>query len=248
MTKAAIIGKGNVGTHLAKAFDGDIVSIDMFSSREVDRLTDEYTFIILAVRDTDIVKIGETVSEILPDFNGIVAHCAGSVDMEVLKSFFKNYGVFYPMQSFSKNIPILNYREIPLFIEGNNTDTEKRLMELAAVLSDNVRALNSEQRLKLHTASVMSCNFVNALYIMSEEILDKTGLPFDVLRPLIRKTTEKIMTHSPAECQTGPAIRGDKIIMEKHLDGLKDFPSIYNIYEEASSYIFNKFHNQLDNK
>src|SRR5690606_18219747 len=97
-----------------------------------------------------------------------------------------------------------------------------RLEELAGSLSKRVFQCDSKQRLSLHTAAVFACNFTNHFYAIAADILNKHGLDFDLIRPLILETAQKVMENQPKEVQTGPAVRNDIRTMEKHLALLHD--------------------------
>ena len=71
-------------------------------------------------------------------------------------------------------------------------------------------------------SGVWASNFVNHLYYIAQSICKEADVPFDVLRPLIEETALKVQDLEPFEAQTGPAKRGDDIIIEKHLELLKD--------------------------
>lgn len=243
MNKIAIIGKGNVGSHLFKALSNTSLTVDIFAARSLSTLSPSYDIILLTVTDTEIENIAGKVDRLVPDFNGIVAHCAGSIDLSPLTTYFKNTGVLYPLQTFNKNIRMERYDEIPFFIEGNSDFVTKELLKLASLISSKVTVLTSFQRLKLHIASVLSCNFANALYLMSKDILDKADISFDYLLPLIEQTTAKVMLNSPEDCQTGPARRGDQIVIEKHLRNLDHNSYSHNLYKLLSTYIADKFKN-----
>ena len=241
MKRIAIIGKGNVGTHLNRLFKSSNFKVDFLSARNLTHISDSYDLILITVADTYIKKLAESVSRMLPKFKGIVAHTAGSVDISVFNSLFNNFGVVYPMQSFSKDIPINNYSDIPIFIEGSSDNVTKELRDIVSVIFSKIYVLSSEKRLILHVASVFSCNFANALYMMAEDILSDYDIQFESMRPLIRQTSTKILSHTPVDCQTGPAIRGDMKIMEKHLQLLGKYPPLQEIYKNISTYIYHKF-------
>jgi uncharacterized HAD superfamily protein len=78
---------------------------------------------------------------------------------------------------------------------------------VAKVISDKVFAINSEQRKALHVAAVFVNNFTNHLYTIGNEICEENQVPFDILKPLILETANKIMTISPNEDRTGKAKR-----------------------------------------
>ena len=236
----AIVGKGNVGSHLYKMLQTTPCNVTSVDSRTLEGLTSDADYIILAVSDSAIGDVASKLSASMNGFKGIVAHTAGSVSQEVLARYFSRYGVFYPLQTFSKNVAIQSYRDIPFFVEGNSRKTEKNLAHLALSISDKVWALDSEKRRRVHLASVFACNFTNAMYRLGEEILASENLPFEILRPLITQTADKIMTRLPNECQTGPASRGDDKVMEEHLNMLASQPLEAEIYRLISRYIGNE--------
>ena len=47
-------------------------------------------------------------------------------------------------------------------------------------------------------------------------------LSFNLLRPLIRETFNKIDEISPQKAQSGPAIRNDKNTLKRHLELIKN--------------------------
>lgn len=240
--KLAIVGAGNVGAHLSEEFFRNSVHVRLVNSRTLEGLSSEFDFIILCVSDSAISSVAENIAKKLPDFNGIVAHSAGSVPIDVLAPFFNYFGVFYPLQTFSRNIEFANFRNIPVFIEGSDDEVLASLESLAHKIVDKVYRLSSPLREKLHLASVFACNFSNAMYSIADEILQDINLPFSVAHSLILQTAEKAVSKDPVECQTGPARRDDKMILAKHLELLKDHPARHAIYKDVSDYITEKYH------
>ncbi len=171
----------------------------------------------------------------MPETGGIWVHTAGSLPMELFATRKSDYGVIYPLQTFSRNRE-LSFQEIPLFIEGSTPANAAMLEQLAQALSRNVYRLPGDKRKKLHLAAVFACNFVNHLYALSAEILNEEELPFDVLLPLIAETAAKVREMAPVAAQTGPALRGDEKVMQQHLDQLSD-PRLREIYRLLSDSI-----------
>lgn len=228
-----IIGKGNVGTHLARA----LPSLHLKSSQTTD-IPKDTELIVISVVDDAIEKVAGDIAHALPDFNGIVVHTAGSVPANVLAPLFKNFGVVYPLQTFNKEIELPNYREIPVFIEGNNPDTELWLVNRMKEFFDSVTPLSSEKRKSLHLASVFACNFTNAMYAAAQEILEKEGLPFTLVRPLLQETARKAGIFLPQDCQTGPAKRNDRKVLDAHLAMLDSNPALQSLYTLISERIY----------
>ncbi len=150
----------------------------------------------------------------------MVVHTSGSVALSELSSKNRK-GVFYPLQTFSKNKAV-NFKEIPICLEAENETDYQTLELIGKSISDKIFNINSEQRKALHVAAVFVCNFSNHLYQIGNEICDQNNIPFEVLHPLIMETAAKIKTLSPSEAQTGPAKRNDTQTINTHLNFLRN--------------------------
>lgn len=256
--KIVIIGAGNLATHLSRALQQageqivQVYSLTNNSASELGALLavpyttnlDE----IVADADVYFYAISDDALESLlqlsfaPD--AIHVHTAGSVSMDVFVGKKSNYGVFYPLQTFSKKKQV-DFKIIPVFIEASSPEVESTLFKLAHAVSEQVYKTNSEQRQKLHVSAVFACNFVNHLYQIAYEMVKSVDLPFDVLKPLILETAQKVMQLSPEEAQTGPAKRNDQGVINKHLDVLGDeHPSLKKLYQDLSDMILNQYFHQ----
>ena len=116
---------------------------------------------------------------------------------------------------------------------GRNRDKVHRL---ASELSGTCYAVDESRRAVLHLAAVFACNFGNAMNHIADDILKAEGMDLKMLLPLLQESLRKLQTLSPAEAQTGPAARGDRLVMEKHLSMLED-DRVKRIYREVSRYI-----------
>ena len=222
--KIAIIGQGNVGSHLFNALK-DKAIVKTVNSHTLENLPSDADLILICVSDN---AIEEVVSR-LPESNAVIAHTSGSIGINVLKEQGGKYGVMYPLQTFTKGVD-LNYKEIPVFLEGSNLETLDILKETAALFTEDIRYADSEQRRQLHLASVFTCNFVNALAAIGEDLLKKSGIDFSAVRPLMKQTVNKLDFLTPQEAQTGPARRKDTKVLETHLSMLSSKPEYQLIY------------------
>lgn len=246
-----LLGSGNVATHLGlalKAAGHDILQVwsrvndhaselaEKLSARpvsgELQSLSNAGDIYIMAVSDEVIPVLASR----FPFKDKLLVHTSGTTDMAALSEGSLSAGVLYPLQTFSKQKKV-NFRNIPVAIEGSSAGITGVLHSLAESISDNVFFLDSQKRLMLHMAAVFACNFSNHLYTIAEEILAKQGLGFDLIRPLIAETAEKVQSFSPSEVQTGPAVRNDEITVHKHLEALKDAAELRHIYEILSQSI-----------
>jgi predicted short-subunit dehydrogenase-like oxidoreductase (DUF2520 family) len=252
--KIVVIGAGNVGTHFANALSKSGHSIIQVYNRTqksaqdlVNKLNCSFTDNLKNIStDADLYlfalkdDILQSVIAQIPYNNGIWVHTAGSIFVDIFKDYTDNYGVIYPLQTLSKNRET-DFAEIPLFVEGNNKHTENALLCFAKTVSNKVDTADSEKRKYLHLAAVFACNFTNHLYNISTQILDKHNIDWHVLQPLIDETANKLYSISPSEAQTGPAMRNDWNVIERHLSLIEN-PEIREIYEILSNNIY-KNHN-----
>lgn len=248
--KIGILGSGNVATHLSKALYQHKYFITQVFSRNIDHaktlankinakainsLDDFYAdndILIFALPD-DVLQI------VLPKLqisNQVLIHTAGSVSIDVFELYSSNFGVLYPLQTFSKKKQI-DLKTVPLFIEGNNSKTLKMIKNIAEVISNTVIDSDHKQRQSLHIAAVFACNFTNHFYSIANKLLKDKDIEFKYLLPLIEETANKVKFEIPTKAQTGPAIRNDKNTMQKHLKFLNDYPEWKDIYQMISKSI-----------
>lgn len=233
--KIDIIGQGNVATHLLRAFT-DVADVRGVNSHTLAGKRSDADVTLIAVSDSAIAEVATRLAESGDgEKGGVVAHTSGSTPADVL-CHFRSFGVFYPLQTFSRDIA-LDYSEIPFFIEANSAEAEDTLIKLAGKVSVNVHRADSAQRKAMHVAAVLACNFTNHLWALSDRLLHKSGMDFSMLRPLLKETLRKTEQHSPSECQTGPAARGDMEIIREHETMLADMPEIQQIYQLLSQSI-----------
>ena len=230
--KIVLIGRGRLATNLEHALlsaGHDVVSVN---SRTLESLPTEADVFVIAVKDdalTDVIRTAVKGRE-----SHLFVHTAGSMPMDLFKGMTKHYGVFYPMQTFSKE-RLVDFNAISLFLESNDNVSMERLKLLATTLTPHVYELDSEGRRHLHLAAVFACNFVNHCYALSAEVLAAKGLPFSVMLPLVDETARKVHELIPREAQTGPAVRGDQNVMQMQASMLAESPAVQHIYEVLSN-------------
>ena len=252
--KIVILGSGNVATNISLAISKlkDTEIVQVFSQTEdhaselAGRLNCSYVTDLSQIRtDADIYLFSlkdvvlESVIQQVPSNKGLWLHTSGSMPMEVFAGKAERYGVLYPLQTFTKSREI-SFSGVPLFIESHTKEDEAFLKDFACELSGKVCLLSSERRRSMHLAAVFACNFTNHIYALSEQLLEKEGLPREYLLPLIDETAAKVHEMPALKAQTGPAIRYDENVINKHLDMLADEPDMQNLYRILSQSIHNK--------
>ena len=251
------VGAGNLATNLAvalkvkhnitcvysrtmesaKCLADRVGGIPVNDIRDIKRGADIY---IIAVKDDIIQDVAKQLANLAKD--ALVVHTAGTVGINALPT--KRRGVFYPMQTFSKQ-RILDFEDIPIFIEANQQTDIDILNNLASSISNRVMIVDGEQRKILHLAAVFCCNFFNHCAAISQDILERFNIPFNVMLPLINETCQKMNVLKPKQSQTGPAVRNDKSVMTAHIDMLNSinaskWTKIYELISESIQEMANK--------
>lgn len=243
--KVTIIGSGNVAQHLIRAF---LTNKEVLLQQVLVRQSESVTTIIdsakvitsykaLLEADLYIIAVSDSaiteVSELLPFRGRLVAHTSGTMPIDALSTNNRR-AVFYPLQTFSKTKSI-NFQEVPLCLEAESEQDLESIIKIGGSVSDNVNFINSQQRKSLHVAAVFVSNFTNHLYSVGESICKENKIPFEILKPLIKETAEKIMHLNPHDAQTGPAVRGDQNTIDAHLKFLnnQDYKNIYSLLTQS---------------
>jgi len=222
-----LIGNGNVASHLGLALEQADHRVVRLGGRNrtvpIPRDADLY---VIAVTDSAIASVAAEIG----DVPGLVVHTAGSVPMSVLPQHRK--GVLYPLQTFTKGRPV-DMRSVPLFVESEGG--EELLLHVASQLSDTVIPMDSERRRYLHLAAVFCNNFTNHMYRITEELLSQHDIPFEVMLPIIDETARKVHSLTPAQAQTGPAVRWNQSVMEAQQNLLEreDLRQLYQIISKS---------------
>ena len=254
--KIVFIGAGNLATRLSLAMQrvgmqiGQVYSHTEASARQLatrlgcpwtndlSALQEDGDLYVFSLKDT---VLSDVISKVKPN-NGMWVHTAGSMSMSVFEGYAQRFGVLYPLQTFSKGRNV-NFDVIPIFLEANTDKNADYLKNIASALSENVRFMSSEKRRSLHLAAVFACNFTNHIYTLSYKLPENESIPADVLLPLIDETVSKIHSMPPAAAQTGPAIRYDENVINKHLAMLDD-PDMQAIYRLLSQSIHKEAQNE----
>ncbi len=247
--KISIIGAGNVGHNFGLAFRQAGYLIHEIYSRtqksalllsqtlncdyntDLSKLKKDTDLIILAVNDdalADVIKA-------LPIKDKHIVHTSGSTPIDVFEGQgYSSYGIFYPVQSFSKN-ETESLSPIPVCVEGNDAKSNDLFLSLARSVSTRVYSMDSEKRKALHVAAVFANNFTNHMFHIADDLLQQHHISFEIIRPLLEKTADKIRREKPMAAQTGPAVRNDRKVIDKHIEYLsaqKDYQDIYKAITE----------------
>ena len=242
MNSIVILGAGNVAFHLTRALIENTLNVRQIFNRTLEKAQEigeanriSYTDKISEIEKADLYIIAsadsgiEEFSHYIPYDDVLVVHTSGSSPMSTLKGDYRK-GVFYPLQTFSRERN-MRYDNIPFFIEAENPEDLIKLNNLAKRVSNEVHELDFAARMQVHMTGVWANNFVNHLYYIAGNICEQNNVPFDVLLPLIQETANKVIELHPKDAQTGPAKRGDQLIIDRHLEELQNDSRLLQIYQ-----------------
>ena len=250
----SIIGGGNVATQLGKHLlvQGlNIVQLivraektaykDLAADLNAELCTDyahicaEIDLLIIAVSDNAIASVAAAISENKALKHILLVHTSGATPMTILAPFAQRYGVFYPLQTFSK-MRHLNMHTVPICVDAILEVDKAILLELGQKLSGQVAIMSDSQRAYLHVGAVLVNNFTNHLFALAQDFTAKHHTPFSILKPLIIETIEKLEYMPAKAAQTGPAKRQDENTIQRHLELIgedKDLAQLYKIISES---------------
>ena len=248
MLKVSVLGSGNLGTHMVNLLNdsSEVKLVQWYSRSKIDDQEIEVTNDITMLKNAEIYILcvsDDSISDLSNQLifnNKLVVHTSGSTTYESINRKNRR-GVFYPLQSFSMK-RITNFSNLPICIEASNDNDLRFLEKLTIGLKANPIKINSQQRKSLHLAAVLVNNFTNHIFTQAEFICKQNDLSFDLLKPLIQETVNKLDDLKPKEAQTGPAIRGDKRTIEAHLEIIKDLEleKLYNLLTNSITNYYNK--------
>lgn len=259
-----LIGSGNVATWIAQRLQGNprfpITQVfsrhlehaqtlaDLLNAEAIEdirKLNPDNQIFIFALAD----KAYDEILPLLPFKLPLAFTTSGTVSCQCLKDYAEQYGVIYPLQTFTKSQDMRKL-EVPLCLEGpmqgptlpsvgkTSSNSSQQMRDLARQLSPLCYEVSEEQRARMHVAAVFACNFSNAMYKIAYKLLKERNLPFEILLPVLRQTVRKVGEMSPAEAQTGPAARRDFNVMQAQLASLED-ERLREIYRMMSEVIMN---------
>ncbi|MDH4471846.1 MAG: DUF2520 domain-containing protein [Fluviicola sp.] len=249
ISSISIVGAGNVAFHLATGLLKAGIRIDYCWNRTPEKAAElaalfqcktASTLEDLASSDLILCAVSDdALSSLLPQLSDIAQVVATSGTVNVLP-FSTNFpvGVFYPLQTFSRNRAV-DLATVPIFVESSSSEFTSVLLTLGNTISRTVNELPCEKRVQLHLAAVFINNFTNHLIDIAQQQLTQADLSFDWLKPLLLETVENLNDQTAFNAQTGPARRADLKTIERHINMLS--PEQSAVYKLLSSSIQQRY-------
>ena len=252
LKKILIIGCGNVAWNIANQLyrKFDLVVYNHKANAQLAEFKKEFNALtyssikkiipnaeayFICVTDSSIASVTKTIS--LPPASNVLV-CSGTFDLASIKIKLKNISIFYPLQTFSKEDKI-KWKDTLVVIDSISQAAFLKAQSVCMYFSKQIIQLDYQQRLKLHLAAVLVNNFTNSLFVEADKMMQavRKDLNIITLLPLIKQSTKKLKYMSPKAAQTGPAKRKDQVVIEKHLEILKNNKDLKQIYTLLSELI-----------
>lgn len=245
-----MIGAGKVAWHLGYALHQSGWKINQVFNRTessgrilATRLSATYTSQPESIRQEAgiyLVCLSDSAMNELPAWwplkNSFLVHISGSQPLGLFSNITSRRGVFYPLQTFGSKGEPLDMGTIPICIEASDPSGLNQLIKLAGALTSRVEVMDSITRLKLHLAAVMVNNFGNFILSLASDYISRNNLDPSLLFPLVKQTFQHLPDGDLFARQTGPAMRGDEVIIGKHLEMLASdmlYQDVYRFLTES---------------
>ncbi len=215
MLKVAVVGSGRAGTAFAASLGA--VGYDVVGptrrGEDLATATRGSELVLLCVSDGAIADVAESLPQ---DFDGVVAHVAGSVGVEVLPNRFRR-GALHPLVSIPpRSGPgLLLDPQATFAVEGDDA-----VRDVVNAFGGQMVEIDGAGRALYHAAACIASNHLVALMGQVERVANAAGLDLSIYLPLIAQTMANVAEMGPHDALTGPAARGDAVTISRHLEAL----------------------------
>lgn len=259
--KVNIIGAGNVGRTLGVLLTsqqeyeiGFVYNQTQSKAEESIRLigqgtpTNDISAIdcdginFITVRDDVIGYVADSLAQYGKHVqNGIFVHCSGAKSRDVLEVLEAKGGTIcaaHPVKTFpNAESAIKSFSGTPVGIEGD-TSIVTKLSALFESIGGIAFIVNKDEKLLYHAATVIICNYLNALMEVGIECYEQSGLDREMAKKAIAsissETLENIVKFDTVDALTGPIARGDRGTIAGHIKRLSELDNalVLGVYKE----------------
>lgn len=202
---------------------------------------------ILAVPDAQIAKVAAKITAVFDPVHTdvpapVAFHCSGffaADQLAPLKTLGWHLASVHPVLSFADPMEAAQqFKNTYCGMEGDESAL-KAIKPILSALGAISFDIQSDSKSLYHAAAVISNNFTVVLQAIAREAWAAAGVPDDIAEALNSKllhaTHENVIAKGPRDALTGPAARGDTLVVEQQgQDVTRWHPSAGLIYEEMS--------------
>lgn len=186
----------------------------------IQELAADSELLLVAVSDRAIAEVAEKI----PQTHGIIFHASGA--HRSLRDGFS----LHPLKSLRPVGEPSDLSGSLLVFEGQHRKTAKLI---AKAVDARFAEVTPEQKALYHSGAVFGSNYVAAVLDIAASVMEQAGIE-DVRTDLVAlalSAIENWQQHDDATRFTGPAIRGDKGTVERHVAALSGDPQVQQIYK-----------------
>lgn len=225
VTVEAIAGRDEARTREAAAFVGARRTVPV---EELGRYSD---VVLVAVIDDAIESTARGIAE-SPQLPAMALHTCGSAGLELLQPLREKgcaTGVLHPLQTVPAREAGVESLSRCYYATCGESDALECAGQLINLLSGKVIRIPPEHWALYHAAAVMACNYNVTLVSTALDLLEEAGVAREeglrALSPILRNTTEILLSSTPEEALTGPIRRGDAGSVARHLQAIRFAPT-----------------------
>jgi predicted short-subunit dehydrogenase-like oxidoreductase (DUF2520 family) len=201
-SRLSIVGRGRVGTALARALADAGIEVDGPLARGEQPSAD---VVLLCVPDAEIANAAAGVEA------RFVGHVSGATPLDHV-----DFGL-HPLQTVTG--PKTGFQGCGCAIAGSTPEALELARSLAVAARMEPFEIDDSARAAYHAAASIASNFVVTLEWMAERVASTAGIePEDarrMLAPLVRQTVDNWAERGPADALTGPIARGDELTVQR---------------------------------
>jgi predicted short-subunit dehydrogenase-like oxidoreductase (DUF2520 family) len=210
-----VIGPGRAGRSFAAALAAVGWEMTGFVRRGDDVTTAAHGVDLLLIATPD-AAIAAVAAGVEPDAGAVVAHCAGSLGLDVVAPH-RRRAALHPLVSLpNADVGAARLRDGAWFAVAGDALAR----DVVAALGGRAVDVPDERRASYHAAASIAANHVTAVLAQAERVAVDAGVPFEAYMDLVRSTVENVTALGAVAALTGPAARGDTTTVARHVAAL----------------------------
>ncbi len=238
MRRVVVIGRGKVGSALARAARRARVRVASVSARALPAAFGPADLVVVASRDADIGRLASLLAaRLAPDVP--VVHCSGALGPDALAPLRASnhpVGSMHPLASFASSRAAPPLAGAAMVITGDAA-ARRAAARFGRVIGMRPVVLASLDPARYHAAAALLSNGSAALAAAASELLGAAGVPAEhharLLGPLLGSVASNVGSLGTGAALTGPIRRGDAATVARPLEVLSDTP-LRSLYKEIA--------------